>query len=156
MLEFIIYITVGIFLTYTGHLGYKIKEAGRSKRLLVISFLFYPFLYLILLVDYFIFPELRGNNKSYFSDSKEIDCHTNIKNSYSVSVDKAEEIKKLYKKACKLCHPDKLPQDLVCEAENVFKNLNDAYTHQDIYQVRKILIKLENGGYFQAVINGKD
>ena len=61
--------------------------------------------------------------------------------------DKAE-LKRLYKKATKLCHPDIVAYDKKDDAQEIFKELNDAYMKQDISMVRELLLYLEGGDIF--------
>ncbi len=53
------------------------------------------------------------------------------------------QLKIAYRKACRLCHPDKLDDDLKAKGEEFFKQLNGAYRHQDLNRVNSILQKLE-------------
>lgn len=62
-----------------------------------------------------------------------------------------EELKKKYRKAASMCHPDvvanKFPNDIEKQkkAEDLFKILNDANSKNDLKTVSKILSNLENG-----------
>ncbi len=62
-----------------------------------------------------------------------------------------EELKKKYRKAASMCHPDvvanKFPNDIEKQkkAEDLFKILNDANSKNDLETVSKILSNLENG-----------
>lgn len=139
-----IYILVGIFFTYVGFLGERIKESGRAKRLIIISIFFYPILYLILLFDYIVYPEQRGYN-FFISDSNEVSKDTVITfSSDQLSKSEEKELKELYRKASKLCHPDIVPPEQKKEAEDIFKELNHYYSNKNIFQVRKILLKLKS------------
>ena len=73
--------------------------------------------------------------------------------------EEAKELKKAYRKAGKLCHPDVVIDDVKEEAENVFKILNEAYAKNDLESVKKILKDLESGHIFiksSEAINDKD
>lgn len=64
--------------------------------------------------------------------------------------DKAE-LKKLYRKAARLCHPDTAPDELKEKAQEIMQQLNDAYGKKDLAQVKKILHSLENGLVFETL-----
>lgn len=53
------------------------------------------------------------------------------------------QLKIAYRKASRLCHPDKLVEDAKAKGEEFFKALNEAYRHQDLNRVKGILLKLE-------------
>jgi hypothetical protein len=56
------------------------------------------------------------------------------------------ELKSLYRKACSLCHPDKVPDENKEAAHRVFVELQDAYKGNDLSQVREIYEVLKAGG----------
>ena len=62
-----------------------------------------------------------------------------------------KELKQLFKKAAKLCHPDIVVDELKEKAHEIMQSLNDSYSKKDIELVRKILISLENGITFKTV-----
>lgn len=55
-----------------------------------------------------------------------------------------KELKKLYREASKLCHPDIVEEDLKEEALEVFKALNDANSKMDLNKVREIYDNLKS------------
>lgn len=57
------------------------------------------------------------------------------------------EIKKLYRQASKLCHPDIVPEKLRVQAEEIFKKLIKAYEENDLAKVKEIFYSLKNGDY---------
>jgi len=59
-----------------------------------------------------------------------------------------QELKIAYRKACRLCHPDKLEEDEKNKGAEVFKSLNEAYRNQDLAKVSDILLKLETENNF--------
>ena len=61
-----------------------------------------------------------------------------------------KELKNLYKKASKLCHPDTVTNELRDQATEIFKKLNDAYAKRDLKTVKEILNSLENGIVFDV------
>lgn len=57
------------------------------------------------------------------------------------------ELKKTYREAAKLCHPDMVADNKEA-AEEIFKELNNAYEKNDLKKVKEILAKLKNGEVF--------
>lgn len=67
---------------------------------------------------------------------------------YDLSEDEKEQLKKAYRKACILCHPDKFTEKAMKEkAHKVFIELQDAYSKNNLARVNEILSNLENGIY---------
>lgn len=61
--------------------------------------------------------------------------------------DEAEqELKSLYRKACSLCHPDKVSTDKKEAAHRVFVELQNAYKSNDLPRLREIYEALKAGG----------
>lgn len=56
------------------------------------------------------------------------------------------ELKSLYRKACSLCHPDKVPAEKKEAAHRVFVELQEAYKGNDLTRVREIHEALAAGG----------
>lgn len=71
------------------------------------------------------------------------------KNTIKLNDDEKIEIKKLYKKAARLCHPDIVPIELKEKAHELMQLLNEAYSKKDIVKVKDILYSLENGTNFE-------
>jgi hypothetical protein len=70
---------------------------------------------------------------------------------FNISEDQNKELKKIWKKACKLCHPDIVENDLIEKAHDIMQILNEAYSRKDIELVKKIFKGLENGTSFTTV-----
>ena len=58
-----------------------------------------------------------------------------------------KQLKKLYRKASHLCHPDKMDDANKEVATEVFVKLNEAYKKNDLQTVQAIVSKLENGQF---------
>lgn len=75
--------------------------------------------------------------------------YTNIKedieNNIVLNDQEKLEIKSLWKRACKLCHPDIVTDDLKEKAHEVMQSLNEAYSKKDIEKIKSILHDLEHG-----------
>lgn len=67
----------------------------------------------------------------------------------------SQELKSAYRKAANLCHPDKLTDDAKALGEETFKDLNDAYTNQDLKRVQAILLTLQQELYSKDEIERK-
>ena len=80
--------------------------------------------------------------------------HENIKEKQSDRFElKDEDIKELkimWKKACRLCHPDIVTDELKEKANEIMQSLNHAYSRRDINKVKQILLNLENGLVFEV------
>ena len=80
--------------------------------------------------------------------------HENIKEKQSDRFElKDEDIKELkimWKKACRLCHPDIVTDELKEKANEIMQSLNDAYSRRDLNKVKQILLNLENGLVFEV------
>lgn len=61
----------------------------------------------------------------------------------SLNDSEKQQLKTAYRKASRLCHPDKLIEDAKAKGEEFFKALNEAYRHQDLKRVQGILLRLE-------------
>ncbi len=61
-----------------------------------------------------------------------------------------KELKTLYKKASKLCHPDVVLENEREKAEEIFKILNEAYSKNDLGKVIDILNDLESSSTFNV------
>lgn len=61
-----------------------------------------------------------------------------------------QELKKKYRKASMICHPDRVSDDMKEMAENTFIELKNAYDANDLEKVEKILKDLENKNFFRS------
>ena len=57
-----------------------------------------------------------------------------------------QELKALYRKACSVCHPDKVSEERKEDANRAFVELQTAYKGNDLARVRKIYKTLASGG----------
>lgn len=69
----------------------------------------------------------------------------NEKTIYEIDEEQRKELKKSYRKASQICHPDRVCEDMKDVAEELFIQLNQAYEQNDIATVNKILAELEQG-----------
>lgn len=61
-----------------------------------------------------------------------------------------KELKKKFRKATLLCHPDKVSEGLKDAAQGMFIRLKKAYDLNDLKQVSEILTYLQSGNYFKS------
>ena len=100
------------------------------------------------------------NIKREYEEYQEfIKAHTKFKEDYNrvisierkqLSVDEKKEIKKLFRRSVKLCHPDITIDKHKKQAHNIMQELNDAYSRKDISKIKEILFSLENGMSFET------
>lgn len=64
---------------------------------------------------------------------------------FELNEEEKAELKRLFRKASKLCHPDIVADELREQATAIMQQLNDAYGKKDLKKVREILYNLENG-----------
>ena len=60
--------------------------------------------------------------------------------------DEAKQLKALYRKTCRLCHPDLVSDELKEQAHEFMVEVNAAYAAQDLPRLQSILTRLESGG----------
>jgi len=72
----------------------------------------------------------------------------NEKEIFELTDEQKIELKKKYRKATVLCHPDKFanePVEIQKQPEEIFKELNEANATNDLEKVSEILANLEKG-----------
>jgi len=70
---------------------------------------------------------------------------------YTLTPDEKIEIKRLFRKAAKLCHPDIVTREMRERAKQITQELNIAYAKRDLSKVKEILSQLENSKGFDAI-----
>ncbi|WP_291107262.1 phospholipase D-like domain-containing protein [Flavobacterium sp. UBA6195] len=79
--------------------------------------------------------------------SKQYDTEKEKKR-FDLNNEEKKELKKNFRKATTLCHPDKVSEEQKAEAEQIFIELKKAYDEHDIEKVNQLLYDLENGKKF--------
>lgn len=102
--------------------------------------------------------EKANENYEEFQSKYEIikDKQRNIIN---LSEEEKFELKKVFRKAAKLCHPDLVIDENKEKAHEIMQEINDAYSKQDLNKIKTILNSLENGFEFEIAsdkINDKE
>lgn len=70
---------------------------------------------------------------------------------FELNTDEKKEIRKKFRKATLLCHPDKVSEKLKESAQGIFIRLKSAYDANDLKQVAEILSHLEKGDFFKSI-----
>ena len=90
-----------------------------------------------------------------FQDSYE-ELREKHKEIFKLDPQKKKELKTLWKKASRLCHPDLVTDELKEQANKIMQQLNEAYSKKDIEAVKKIYLSLENGAIFTVASESID
>jgi hypothetical protein len=72
------------------------------------------------------------------------------KQQFELTDEEKEELKKKFRKATFLCHPDKVNDEFKDAAQKIFIGLKAAYEANDLKKVTEILNELEKGNYFKT------
>ena len=75
---------------------------------------------------------------------------------YNLPDEEKRELKRLYRKACLICHPDHVSEEQEEKAKAMFEELQEAYTCNDIRKVRLIAELLEKTGEFEMRFEKSD
>lgn len=86
-------------------------------------------------------------NEDFDNYSKQYDSEKG-KKQFEISDEEKKELKKSFRKATTMCHPDKVSEEQKAEAEEIFIELKKAYDQYDISKVNQILNDLETGKKF--------
>ena len=94
------------------------------------------------------YEEVKSHYEEFESEYEHI--KESVQNSPTLNDEEKKELKSLYKKAARLCHPDIVPDELKEKAHELMQKLNDAYSKKDISKVKEILHSLQNGTSFEV------
>lgn len=64
---------------------------------------------------------------------------------YELNDDERMDLKKAYRQASQICHPDRVNEEMKDIAEELFIQLNEAYRKNDVAEVQRILAELKQG-----------
>jgi len=92
-------------------------------------------------------PKETEAEEDYENYSEEFEISKNEKIA-DLTEEELDEIKKKYRKASKLCHPDVVSEDQKELADKLFTELNAAYERNDLEKVKEIFENLEKGNFF--------
>lgn len=119
---------------------------------------------LILREEYYeyMYKQNKSFEAEYFEAKKDFESfHEEFKrfvfdNPIELSKQDKKELKRIYKKASRLCHPDIVEDAKKEKAELIFKELNAAYQHNDLKKVSEILDQLLTGESFSVTSDSVD
>jgi len=100
--------------------------------------------------DYSELLEEYEEFKEYFQEFNELNEDLLKEDREELDEEEKKELKKLFRKASKLCHPDIVYDELRGKATEIMKDLNDAYSKRDIKRVKEILLALKSGDDFKV------
>lgn len=92
------------------------------------------------------FEEAENDEKEYSTQLEE----DRAKEVFELTEEQKSELKKQYRKASTLCHPDMVAEELRDAAQAMFISLKAAYDANDLKAVASILSELEKGNYFHS------
>jgi hypothetical protein len=93
------------------------------------------------------FKEAEEDHRQYDQQIKE----EKEKPKYELTDEEKTELKKKFRKASFLCHPDKVDDEFKVAAEKIFVELKAAYEANDLKKVTEILNNLEKGKFFKLM-----
>lgn len=89
--------------------------------------------------------EYEETSNDYDDFSKSYEDNLKEPKPFELNEEQLKELKRSYRKATKLCHPDKVTDEQKEQAQRVFTELKDAYDCNDFEKVNAILANLEKG-----------
>lgn len=92
------------------------------------------------------FEEAENDERQY---RKQVD-NEKEKEIFELTEEQKTELKKKFRKATVLCHPDKVSDEFKEAAQRIFIELKQAYDANDLKKVSEILEELEKDNYFKA------
>lgn len=101
------------------------------------------------------YEDVKRDSEEFSKEYEEVQKEERLE----ISDEEKKELKILFRKASKLCHPDIVSDELKEQANEIMQRLNEANSKRDINAVRKILAALESGNGFivaSDAINDKD
>jgi uncharacterized coiled-coil DUF342 family protein len=123
--------------TFEGHLNEKRKAAKEAKNTLNDDPLMQDF------------KEAKEDSEQFNEEYDEIIAEEH----HNLDKEQLKELKKAYKKASKLCHPDIVAEELKVQAHRIMTELNSARQKKDLNKVLEILNMLISGGFVIASDN---
>ena len=95
------------------------------------------------------FIQAKTDYEEFHSEYEQIEEEN--KQIFEINEEEKKELKTLYRKASRLCHPDIVVDALKEQANEIMQMLNTAYAKKDLQDVKKILQSLEKGMTFEIV-----
>jgi uncharacterized coiled-coil DUF342 family protein len=95
------------------------------------------------------FKEAKEDSEQFSEEYDEI----NVEEYHDLNDEQLKELKKAYRKACMLCHPDLVTEELKEQAHEIMTELNSARQKKDLNKVLEILNMLMSGEFVIASDN---
>jgi len=92
------------------------------------------------------YKEAKRDYRDYNEEFEEIKKEVLMK----LNDQEKEKLKRCFRKASMLCHPDKVSDDLKVQAQEMFLKLKKAYDENDLDLVKEIFEALQSGKQFQT------
>lgn len=92
------------------------------------------------------FEEAQNDEQQY---REQVDAESE-KQIFELDKEQKAALKKIFRQATVLCHPDKVSDEFKDDAQAIFIALKQAYDANDTKQVSAILQDLEKGNYFKS------
>ena len=100
-------------------------------------------------------PKYEEAKKDYESYKEQVKTERE-KPRFDLNDDEKKELKKKFRRATILCHPDKVAEENKKQAEQMFIELQKAYEANDLKKVAEIHENLEKGNFFKSASEGID
>ena len=94
------------------------------------------------------YEEIKSDFEDFNKEYEEV--KQSLDDKCEIDAEEAKELKKLYKKASRICHPDLVIDEYKSQATEIMKSLNEAKSNNNITKVREILSDIENGIIFKT------
>jgi len=94
------------------------------------------------------YDEIKTEFEEFFKEYEHI--KEEVKQRFELSEEEQKELKTLYRKASRMCHPDLVVDELKAQAITIMQALNDAYTKRDLQTVKSIWERLQSGLAFDV------
>ena len=92
------------------------------------------------------YEEVKRDSEEFSKEHEEVKKEER----FDISEEEKKELKKLFRQASRLCHPDLVTDELKEQAHDMMQKLNEAYSKHDIQAVKTMLISLESGNGFDV------
>lgn len=92
------------------------------------------------------YEEVKQDSKEFSKEYEEV----KQKERFELNDEEKQELKKLFRKASRLCHPDLVTDELKEQAHDIMQQLNESYGKRDLKAVKEILVSLESGKSFDV------
>jgi len=92
------------------------------------------------------YKEAKEDSETFEKEHEEVKAEE----SYDLNTEQLKELKALYRKACRLCHPDIVADELKDQAHKIMSELNAAKKKNNLEKVKEILYSLQSRERFDT------